>query len=116
MTTPLPQKPVLPGKAALPMQARIAQAPLPDPTVGVVYTGDLEQDATAELTALQKGFRDRAAQEQARYWQAVDSEHWICVCFKTREAKEEFLRTFNLLQHGDKYLDGDKVARTLTNR
>jgi hypothetical protein len=86
-----------------------------DPNVldGVDYTGDLEQDSKAELTAVQQGFRDRAKREQKRFEAAVDTEYWFCVCFKTRADKNAFLAAAGLKPVGDKYLDGYAVARKL---
>jgi hypothetical protein len=52
--------------------------PEPDPMADVEYTGDLEEDSKRELTALQKGFRERARREQERFELATDSEYWIC--------------------------------------
>lgn len=66
-----------------------------------------------ELDALSIAFRERSAQEARRFRDATDSEHWVCVCFTSREEKEAFLRAANLAKLGDKYLDGRKVARAL---
>ncbi len=67
----------------------------------------------ADMTALQKGFNARRQQEQERFYEAVDSEFWCCLCFQTREQKDAFLRALKLLHLGDKYLDGVKVAEVL---
>ena len=87
--------------------------PEPDPFAEVTYTGDLSQDAAAEFTALEEGYRDRATAERARFKRATDSEFWVAVCFTTREEKERFLERSGLIDHGDKYLDGRIVADTL---
>ena len=84
-----------------------------DPMAGLEYTGELEQDAQAEANAVMTAFQKRAADEAKRFKEATDSEHWVAVCFQTREQKEEFLRALNLTDLGDKYLDGQKVARRL---
>lgn len=93
--------------------AALNAEPEPDPLADVDYTGDLEADSAAELTALQQGFRDRAQRENDRFRLATDSEYWVAVCFKSREDKEAFLRAAGLAQIGDKYLDGYAVARAL---
>ena len=87
--------------------------PEPDPLADVDYTGDLENDARAELNAVQQAFRDRAKREEQRFLLATDSEYWSVLCFKTREDKERFLTRAKLLAIGDKYLDGYAVARVL---
>ena len=85
----------------------------PDPLADVDYTGDLEVDAKAELNAMQQGFRDRAKAENERFIRAVDSEFWVCLCFRSREDKEAFLQAANLLKDGDKYLSGYLAAERL---
>lgn len=76
-------------------------------------TGDAEVDSLADLTELQAGFRKRAKDEGRRFEQATDTEYWACLCFQTREQKEVFLKALNLLAIGDKYLDGQEVAKVL---
>lgn len=76
-------------------------------------TGDAEDDSLADLDAVQEGFRNRAKQEADRFALATDSEYWACLCFQTREQKERFLAALNILEFGDKYLDGQLVADRL---
>ena len=87
--------------------------PEPDPLANVEYTDNLAQDAAAEFTALEQGYRDRAKNEADRFKRATDSEYWVAVCFDSREEKERFLRAAGLDTLGDKYLDGRDVARAL---
>lgn len=76
-------------------------------------TGDVEKDSKAELDALQKGFRDAIKREDKRFELATDSEYWFCVCFQSREQCNAFLKAMDLLEIGDKYLDGQEVAKKL---
>lgn len=76
-------------------------------------SGDPEKDSEADLSELQAGFRKRAKDEGRRFEQATDTEYWACLCFQTREQKEAFLKALNLLAIGDKYLDGQEVAKVL---
>lgn len=76
-------------------------------------SGDPERDSEADLSELQAGFRKRAKDEGRRFEQATDTEYWACLCFQTREQKEAFLKALNLLAIGDKYLDGQEVAKVL---
>jgi len=62
-----------------------------DPLGEVEYSGDLAQDAAAELTALEQGYRDRAKQENNRFRDATDSEYWFAVWFKAGAEKDAFL-------------------------
>lgn len=76
-------------------------------------TGNPELDSSADLDAVQQGFRNRAKQESDRFVLATDSEYWAAICFQTREQKEAFLSALKLLEFGDKYLDGRLVAERL---
>ena len=88
----------------------------PDPLADVEYTGDLAADASAELTAMQSAYRDRAKAEADRFRGATDSEFWFAVCFTSREEKDAFLAEFGAGRIGDKYLDGQALARLLRKR
>ena len=85
-------------------------AAAPDPLAGVEYTGDREVDSAAELTALQVAHRGRAERERGRFEQATDSEHWVALCFRSRDHKEAFLAAVNAVALGDKYVDGHRLA------
>lgn len=85
----------------------------PDPLMDVEYPGDLAGDCKVELDAVQAAFRARRKGEDKRFRQATDSEYWVALCFKDRDAKETFLRESGLLTLGDKYLDGHKAAAVL---
>ncbi len=51
--------------------------------------------------------------ESNRFALATDTEYWACLCFQTREQKEYFLNALNILQFGERYLDGQEVAKQL---
>lgn len=84
------------------------QAATPEPV-----PSSLEDEARAEIDAVARGFRERGKAEAARFRDNTDSEYWVCMGFQSREQKEEFLGALGLLAHGDKYLDGLKVAKAL---
>ncbi|MGZ7496138.1 hypothetical protein ACXM2N_03455 [Corynebacterium sp. ZY180755] len=88
---------------------------VPDPLADVEYENDLAVDAAKEMTALQKGFKDRATAERDRFRKATDSEFWFAVCFESREEKEKFLRAAGVKAKlmGDKYIDGKQLAKIL---
>jgi hypothetical protein len=83
-----------------------------DPFKGIKYTGNASVDSKAELTAIGQAFRERALADKKRQELATDSEYWFCVCFLTREQKEEFLEKAGLPVNS-KYLDGRIVAKAL---
>jgi hypothetical protein len=74
---------------------------------------DIEQGIREEAAALHAGFRKRNDQENDRFRRATDSEHWIAICFVTREHKEAFLRGVGGPDLGDKYIDGHEWAKRL---
>lgn len=84
-----------------------------DPKTAKITVEELEAEAAAEPKKILTAFEERAKQEEVRLQDATDSEFWFAVCFQTREQKEEFLRKMKLLDIGDKYLDGLKVAERL---
>ena len=73
------------------------------------------EDSRRELTALEQGYRERAANEQKRFIAATDSEHWFAVSFPSRDDKERFLRAIGLTGRAapDKYMTGDQLAAAL---
>jgi hypothetical protein len=92
---------------------KLARQATPDPLADVEVTGNLEDDTLAELDALSEAFRERAAREQDRLTDAMDSQFWLCLCFRSTDDVTAFLRAAGIEQLGDKYLDGHKVAAVL---
>lgn len=99
---------------------RLAAKPEPNPLADVEYTGDIETDQAAEVTALQAGFRERAKNEDERFRLATDSAYHFTLCFRDRADKEKFLRLAGadssagpLIEIGDLHLDGYEAARRL---
>ena len=67
-----------------------------------------------QLTALQQKFRESRAQERKRFLKTTDSEYWFCVCFRSREQKDAFLKATGWkIGRDDKYIDGTKIAALL---
>lgn len=85
--------------------------PEQDPLADVEYSGNLQEDSRAELTALQRAYRQRAKAEATRFRAATDSEYWVALCFTSRGEKETFLSQAGLIHLGDKYIDGRAAAR-----
>lgn len=89
--------------------------PEPDPLEHLrdTTTGSLEQDCAEETSALLAGFKDRKRRENDRFRRATDTEHWVAICFDSRDAKEAFLEAAGGLDLGDKYVDGHAFAGRL---
>lgn len=82
----------------------------PDPAFADV---DIEAEAEGEIETALEAFKRKASREEQRMLDAVDSEFYAVFCFQNRAQKEEFLRALNLLDLGNKYLDGMAVAQRL---
>lgn len=74
---------------------------------------DLEKRKLAEIEDLSRGLKVGLKKEAASFQLATDSEHWFCLCFASRELKEEFLDKLGIRDCGDKFLDGRAVADRL---
>ena len=48
--------------------------------------------------------------ESKRFRDMCDTEYWFCVCFTSREQKEEFLKKIGM-ETDVKYIDGKDMAR-----
>lgn len=70
----------------------------------------MEQGTIAELTEVESGFRERMKAENKRFRDMCDTEYWFCVCFTSREQKEEFLQKIGM-DTDLKYIDGKDMAR-----
>lgn len=85
-----------------------------DPIGEIDYENISNEEASVrEVSAVLAAFKMRAKNEQERFALATDSEYWVGVCFQTRAQKEAFLAGVNLLQHGDKYIDGELLAKRM---
>lgn len=89
--------------------------PDPDDPIGELDYANMtnEEVAVKETSAVLAAFIARSKAEQARFALATDSEYWVGLCFQTREQKEHFLREAQLLQAGDKYIDGALLAKRM---
>jgi hypothetical protein len=66
-----------------------------------------------KVAEIRTAFMQRTKNEAARVELVTDTEFWCCLCFETREQKDNFLKAAGLFDIGDKYLDGRQVARKL---
>lgn len=76
-------------------------------------TGDLELDTENENSATERSFIDNDRTEDDPFRIALDLEFYFVVCFQSRQQKEEFLNMAGLMDMGDKYIDGLRLARSL---
>lgn len=72
----------------------------------------LESDCLADMGEVEKGFRARMKAENERFRDMCDTEYWVCLCFKSRAQKEEFLSSVGM-ETDLKYIDGREMARAV---
>ena len=78
------------------------------------YTGNFEADAQEEVSEILSAIKREKKERRDKYRLLVDPEFWFCVCFQSRQQKEEFLEKSGFGGvGGDKYLDGLKLAEAL---
>lgn len=71
---------------------------------------NLEKETLEELGDVEKSFRERMNAASKRFRDMCDTEYWFCVCFTSREQKEEFLKKIGM-ETDVKYIDGKDMAR-----
>ena len=71
---------------------------------------NLEKETLEELGDVEKSFRERMNAESKRFRDMCDTEYWFCVCFTSREQKEEFLKKIGM-ETDVKYIEGKDMAR-----
>lgn len=81
-----------------------------EPAEETVTLEDIEKDTLEELGEVEKGFRERMKQENKRFRDMCDTEYWCCVCFTSRDQKEEFLKKIGM-DTDLKYIDGHEMAK-----
>ena len=90
-----------------------SMAKAPDPLKGVKLPDDIEESPQVELTAVQKGFRERAAQEADRFQDATDSGYYFCGVFANRAQLDAFLDYIGMKGKGDLFIDGREMCAAL---
>lgn len=76
-------------------------------------SADVEADCAKEVSEAERIMQEKTAAEKARFRDATDSEYWCALVFQTRAQKEAFLAGMEWLRMGDKYLDGQAVAKKM---
>ena len=109
---PIPKPPKV-GRPAAIVPPHWTEEPAPDALASVVYSGDPETDAKAELNAVAAGFRARNKADRRRMQNALDSEYFTVLTFADRDQRAAFLAALGIDHLGARYLDGRKVAAAL---
>lgn len=77
------------------------------------WSGIAEIDTKREVDETVKLLQAVDKSTKQNFADTMDTEFWCAFYFQTREQKEEFLRKLELLELGDKYIDGMEAARVM---
>lgn len=86
---------------------------IPNPLDSFEYPGTLEGDATEEVSEILQTILEERQQLRDKFRLRADREYFVCICFQSKEQKEDFLRQMGWLSWGDRYLDGLRCAEAL---
>jgi len=96
------------------MGAKLAhQEKAKDPLKGLPDLEDPEKAADQELTALQVGFRERAAQEAARFGEVTASGYYLVLVFQNEDQCDAFADASGVDHKGEVFIDGRDMARAM---
>lgn len=87
-------------------------APEPEEQEQADSLENVEAECLEEMGEVEKGFRERMKAENDRFRDMCDTEYWVCLCFKSRAQKEEFLQSVGM-ETDLKYIDGREMARAV---
>lgn len=117
----LPELPSLPGLDAIAMPELPNLEDILNPPKSIIeqritFGDNAEQNnqlvdevVVEEFAAIHAGRKQQADAIDL----ANDDEFWCAFYFQTRAQKEHFLTVLKLIDHGDKYLDGEVVAKRM---
>jgi hypothetical protein len=118
---PIRRVPELPSRQAPQARARVvARKPLaafdsaPDPIRDMPAGTPPDVSTKAELTDIQRGFRERMAAEEKRFRMATDGSYYATVCFESGEQCDAFFAYFGIDNgKGSLFVDGRIMADKL---
>lgn len=85
-----------------------------NPLAGLADLGGVQENADQEMSAVEAEIERNRARFEEHFRVAADPEFFFCVCFQSRDQKEEFLKAIGWFDDlGDKYINGLEVARRL---
>lgn len=86
----------------------------PDPLKDSNPEGDLEEQTMEELGAVEKGFRQRAADERERFLAATETSFYCCLVFDSGAQCDAFLKGTGLDKgQSDLFVDGRVLAKMM---
>ena len=95
-------------------KALAAFDPAPDPIRDRPEGMAPDESVQAELTDIQRGFRERMAAEEKRFRMATDGSYYTTICFESGEQCDAFLAYFGIGRGaGSLFVDGRPMADKL---
>jgi hypothetical protein len=81
---------------------------------GVEFSGDLQEDSDATMSTALREIIERKKASQERFRVAIEPDFYFCVCFQSREQKDEFLKLAGWEGvEGARFVNGLEIARQM---
>lgn len=84
-----------------------------DPLKDLPDVDDPQESTELEVTALQAGFRERAAQEAARFGEVTAGGYYIVLVFVNEDQADAWADASGVDHKGEAFLDGRELARKM---
>jgi hypothetical protein len=84
-----------------------------NPLEETAFVGELQADANSEVSDILKAIIERRKAQNERFRITSDPEYFFCVCFQSRDQKDEFLKATHWDDLGNKFINGLEVARRM---
>lgn len=84
-----------------------------NPLDGIEYPGDVEGNASTEVSEILSRIKEEKAKAREQYRVTTDVNFYCCLCFQSESQKDEFLEKAGWKHLGAKFLDGVAVAKLL---
>lgn len=73
----------------------------------------IQENVNQEMSAILKAIIERKRAQAERFRITDDPEYFLCLCFQSRDQKDEFVQAAGWADFGYKYINGLDVARKL---
>lgn len=88
--------------------------PADDPLADTPFTDNLEEDTKAQLTDIEKGYRQRMKIENERFLAATETAFYFCAVFDSNAQCDTFLQATGLDKgQSDLFVDGRVLAKIM---
>lgn len=84
-----------------------------NPLDDLVALDGIQENVDQEMSAILKAIIERKRAQAERFRITDDPEYFLCLCFQSRDQKNEFIMASGWGDLGEKYINGLEVARRL---